>query len=203
MDSIVETLAKTAGIGGIAVGIFLLAFYQFMKRVRSGPVPDRHFATILVIFIVAAWTIALAGIGAYVYLNHRPDPAAPSVVLPGGSAWVHIGYFEIGNPEHFLEGPYAEIVKSAYTGSKKFSIMPGDIIAMTAKRPVKIVNFQNTGTAQASTPPTAIPGGAVRPEDNVGIDVPSGSRWLVRDAVAGAYPTNSQAALWIRIVSEP
>ena len=69
---VIETVAKTAGIGGIAIGALLLIFRETLRKsIFPKMTREQGYKTIRMI-LVMVWTVALAGIAAWVWAGSQP-----------------------------------------------------------------------------------------------------------------------------------
>ena len=69
---VIETVAKAAGIGGVAIGALLLIFRETLRKsIFPRMTREQGYKTIRMI-LVMTWTVALAGIGAWVWAESRP-----------------------------------------------------------------------------------------------------------------------------------
>lgn len=72
--SFFETIGKIAGIGGIALGVFLLLFRDVIRKNIFPNLTKLQAYKLFRLIVILVWTIALAGIVAWSYLtktNHR------------------------------------------------------------------------------------------------------------------------------------
>jgi hypothetical protein len=82
-----ETLGKVAGIGGVALGVLLLVFRETLRKAIV-PKLTRHQAhSLFVLALVLVWSVAIAGIGAWAWIEKAPDvttaPGGPSIETHG------------------------------------------------------------------------------------------------------------------------
>lgn len=80
MDTeLLKTVGQIAGIGGIALGVFLLLFRELIRKSILPRLPAREASRFLTLIAVLVWSVALAGIGAWVWTeNHEPSSRAPA-----------------------------------------------------------------------------------------------------------------------------
>ena len=70
---VIETVAKAAGIGGIAIGALLLIFRETLRKsIFPKMTREQGYKTIRMI-LVMVWTVALAGIVAWMWAGSRPE----------------------------------------------------------------------------------------------------------------------------------
>jgi hypothetical protein len=80
MDTeLIKTVGQVAGIGGIALGVFLLLFRDLIRKQIFPTLAKREGYRLLRLIAVLIWSVALAGIGAWVWTS-QPEAAeqAPS-----------------------------------------------------------------------------------------------------------------------------
>ncbi len=74
MTNMMRVLGQIAGIGGIALGIFLLLFREVIRK-KVFPMLTRDQAyRLLRMVLVLVWSIGVLGITAWSYINTRPAP---------------------------------------------------------------------------------------------------------------------------------
>ncbi len=66
---LLKTVGQVAGIGGIALGIFLLICKELIRKAIFPKLTKQQSSKIILSIAFMAWTVALAGIGAWVYVN--------------------------------------------------------------------------------------------------------------------------------------
>ena len=98
MDAnILKTVGQVAGIGGIALGVFLLLFRDIIRKNIFPKLPTAEAYGLLRLITGAVWSVAVVGILAWVYVETREPAAAsdPNVTATGGS--IAAGRDAIGN----------------------------------------------------------------------------------------------------------
>ncbi len=119
--------------------------------------------------------------------------------IPGGTGWIFAGYYEQENKK-FIEGPYISVTNTATRGLRKFVTL-GDTVQINVERPVVIVNYKTTGTAEWDTSPTKA--GVITKEHLTGTVLPKGTELVVRNIKEGHWRGNPNVALWLRVVIKP
>ena len=80
---ILKTMGAVAGIGGLALGVFLILFRDFLRKLLLPKLGKEQAYRLLRLFLVLVWSIAVIGIAAWVVLEFRPKE--PTVVqVPEG-----------------------------------------------------------------------------------------------------------------------
>jgi len=64
---LLENLGQIAGIGGIALGVFLLLFKQLLEKIDVPGLTKAHWFKVIITFMILVWSIAIIGIGAWAY----------------------------------------------------------------------------------------------------------------------------------------
>jgi len=64
--SVLKVVGQVAGIAGLALGVFLLLFREIIRRTIFPKLPPDEAFRFLRLIIGAVWTVALAGIAAWV-----------------------------------------------------------------------------------------------------------------------------------------
>src|SRR3954454_19932713 len=93
---VLKAVGQAAGIGGLALGVFLLLFRDIIRKNIFPKLPPAEAYRLLRLITGAVWSVAIVGILAWVYVQTKPTAAAagPSVPAPGGIA---AGRDAIGN----------------------------------------------------------------------------------------------------------
>jgi len=65
--SILETLGKIAGLGGLALGVFLILFRDLLKKLKVPAITREQWYRVIVYFMILVWSIAIVGIGTWLY----------------------------------------------------------------------------------------------------------------------------------------
>jgi hypothetical protein len=80
MDTeLLKTVGQIAGIGGVALGVFLLLFRELIRKAILPRLPAREASRFLTLIAVLVWSVALAGIGAWVWTEtHEPSSRTPA-----------------------------------------------------------------------------------------------------------------------------
>jgi hypothetical protein len=74
-----KTMGQVAGIGGLALGIFLFLTRDLIKQVVIPRLTRKDFRLVL----LAVWSIVVLGLGAWVYLEQAGTVAANGGVAAG------------------------------------------------------------------------------------------------------------------------
>jgi len=78
MDTeLIKTVGQVAGIGGVALGVFLLLFRDLIRKQIFPMLAKREGYRLLRLIAVLIWSVALAGIGAWVWTS-QPVTAQPA-----------------------------------------------------------------------------------------------------------------------------
>jgi hypothetical protein len=81
---LLKTLGQIAGIGGISLGVFLLLFRDLIrKKIFPTLTKDQAFRLLRLIAILV-WSVAIVGIGAWIWGNKSGDVTVKNGVGAGG-----------------------------------------------------------------------------------------------------------------------
>src|SRR3954447_13679942 len=89
MDAqVLKTVGQVAGIGGLALGVFLLLFRDIIRKNIFPKLPAAEAYRLLRLITGVVWSVAVVGILAWVYVETRGPAAAagPNVTVPGSIA---------------------------------------------------------------------------------------------------------------------
>lgn len=64
---ILKIVGEVAGIGGLGLGVFLLLFKDLLKKIVAPKMSAKHWFRVVVLFMFLVWSVAVWGIGAWVY----------------------------------------------------------------------------------------------------------------------------------------
>jgi hypothetical protein len=67
---ILKTVGQVAGIGGLALGVLLVIFRDIIRKNIFPKLPPAEAYRLLRLITVAVWSVAIVGIGAWVYMAH-------------------------------------------------------------------------------------------------------------------------------------
>ncbi len=85
MDAqLLKSAGEIAGIGGLALGVFLLLFKDLLKKIAAPTMTKEQWFRVVIIFMVLVWSIAIVGLGAWVWGNHGsagPIPSQPKIQI--------------------------------------------------------------------------------------------------------------------------
>jgi hypothetical protein len=88
MDAdVLKIVGQVAGIGGLALGVFLLLFRDIIRKNIFPKLPPAEAYRLLRLITVAVWSVAIVGIAAWVYTSqsHASVQAENCGVAIGGS----------------------------------------------------------------------------------------------------------------------
>ena len=74
--SILETVGKVAGIGGVALGVLLIVFREIIRKNIFPKLSPKDSYRLLRTITVLVFAVALAGIGSWVWVSANPAPSA-------------------------------------------------------------------------------------------------------------------------------
>jgi hypothetical protein len=81
--TLLKSLGQIAGIGGIALGVFLVLLKNILKKLKVPGLKQAQWFKIVIILMVLVWSIAALGVAAWVYAEtNSSDPRAmPKTVI--------------------------------------------------------------------------------------------------------------------------
>jgi H+/Cl- antiporter ClcA len=92
---LLKTLGQIAGIGGIALGAFLILYRDIIRKKIFSQLTKQQGFQLLILITVLVWSIALAGIGAWVWSNGRSENAKgdniKQQIESGATGVIHTG----------------------------------------------------------------------------------------------------------------
>ncbi|MBK6006348.1 hypothetical protein JJB11_09620 [Ramlibacter ginsenosidimutans] len=202
-----KAFGQIAAPAGIAIGAFLYLGRDIVARNIFPTLTRQHAYHVIIALAFMAWTVALAGIGAWTYVSTHQGRAGEDSresksnlpPLPGDTGWIFAGYFDIAK-EVFIEGPYVSVQSTVTRGHRRF-VEVGDTVALKVARDVHIVDYKRQGAAQKLVPP--ITKGIIDEYDKTGVRLPAGTELIVRDVSEGKWPDSPNGALWLRVVYVP
>ena len=77
-SSLVENLGKIAGIGGIALGVFLLLFKEIIRKTIFRTLTKEHSYKAIRLILLLIWSVAISGILAWLYVNGKESSGRQS-----------------------------------------------------------------------------------------------------------------------------
>jgi hypothetical protein len=80
-----KIVGQVAGIGGLALGVFLLLFREIIRKNIFPRLPPPEAYRLLRLITIAVWSVAIVGIGAWVYTSQGHASVADCGVAIGGS----------------------------------------------------------------------------------------------------------------------
>lgn len=80
---LLKTLGQIAGIGGISLGVFFLLFRDLIRKKIFPQLPEPDAFKLLVLISVLVWSVALAGIGAWVWGGKQAAPSINQNIIRG------------------------------------------------------------------------------------------------------------------------
>jgi nitrate reductase gamma subunit len=91
---LLKTVGQIAGIGGIALGVFLLLFRDIIRKKIFPALTKQQGFQLLMLISVLVWSIALAGIGAWVWTTKMAGSGNNGTIrlnVEGGTGVIHTG----------------------------------------------------------------------------------------------------------------
>ncbi len=104
-STLLESLGQIAGIGGIALGVFLLLFRKLLETIAVPGLTKAHWFKVIITFMVLVWSVAILGIAAwgYSYYLESGKPGNQVTVDPTtGKTIEAVGASNIELEAHFI-----------------------------------------------------------------------------------------------------
>lgn len=77
---VLKTVGQIAGIGGISLGVFLLLFRDIIRKKIFPQLTKNQGFQLLILISVLIWSIALSGIGAWIWSNKQSDTVTNRII---------------------------------------------------------------------------------------------------------------------------
>jgi hypothetical protein len=82
MDAdVLKIVGQVAGIGGLALGVFLLLFRDIIRKNIFPKLPSVEAYRLLRLITGAVWSVAIVGIAAWVYTTQARQPSHDGTVI--------------------------------------------------------------------------------------------------------------------------
>ncbi|MBD8604532.1 hypothetical protein IFT80_17960 [Pseudomonas sp. CFBP 8771] len=148
----VRVIVQIAGVGGLGLTVFLIIFREIIRKNIFPQLQNEHSYRIILVMLSFTFVIALAGLGAWVWIQTHPNEFRKEVRawdhLDGGYKLMLLGlaqegcYFFRWDQSSILETPdFVEEAQHQYAEEK--------ISMAKAEDPLLIVGFKETGGALA------------------------------------------------------
>jgi hypothetical protein len=76
-----KIVGQVAGIGGLALGVFLLLFRDIIRKNIFPELPPAEAYRLLRLITGAVWSVAIVGIAAWVYTTQARQPSHDGTVI--------------------------------------------------------------------------------------------------------------------------
>src|ERR1700677_1018778 len=138
-NALIETFAKAAAIGGLALGVFLLICQNIIRKNIFPKLASQNAYRLIRLMLVLTFLISAFGIGAWIYVS--TETASPGGAVDetqvkkafqqiGGTGWILLGNYDSDKSE-WTFGPFFTFVRANHDirdGLPKI----GDTIRLTA-----------------------------------------------------------------------
>jgi len=104
-STLLESLGQIAGIGGIALGVFLLLFRKLLETIVVPGLTKAHWFKVIITFMILVWSVAILGIGAWGYGYYLTNGQAKIPVTLDPTTGKTIETVEVSNLDletHFI-----------------------------------------------------------------------------------------------------
>lgn len=94
--SILETVGKMAGIGGLSLGVFLILSKSLLKKIKIPGLQQGQWYSIIIVFMVMVWSVTISGLLAWYFTTTKTtivktEPAFSEKIIPVFNNRVHLG----------------------------------------------------------------------------------------------------------------
>jgi hypothetical protein len=79
---LLKMLGQIAGIGGIALGVFLLLFRDVIRKKIFPKLSQKQGYHVILIFMILSWSVAIAGVAAWVIIKTKSESASNIATRP-------------------------------------------------------------------------------------------------------------------------
>lgn len=86
---LLKTLGQIAGIGGIALGTFLILFREVIRKKIFPQLTKQQGYRIILVFLFLTWSVAIAGVIAWVMTkdDHKPSVSSTKISIVRANLW--------------------------------------------------------------------------------------------------------------------
>lgn len=86
-----NTVGQIAGIGGLALGVFLLLFREIIRKRIFPQLTKSQSFRLLMTMTILVWTIAIVGIAAWAWTESRAEAVSESSTIIRSNGGVAVG----------------------------------------------------------------------------------------------------------------
>jgi hypothetical protein len=79
---VLQMLGQVAGIGGIALGVFLLLFRDVIRKKIFPKLTKKQGYHVILVCMILSWSVAIAGIAAWVLTTTKTEGASHKLTKP-------------------------------------------------------------------------------------------------------------------------
>jgi hypothetical protein len=199
-NSLLETLGQIAGLGGLALGVFLIVFRDVLRKNLFARLGPTHSYRVLRLILVLTWSLAILGLVLWAYTSRSKPIRNDSVFsapLPFHTGWIYAGVYD--TERHvYLDGPFAAV---AYRPGaiERGALVPkiGDVLRIVKDRRVIVADFRSQGLRNQMTSPPLVHN-VLAEDDETGEVLEKGTLVIVRDVEISGDPGRSDT-VWCRV----
>jgi len=201
-QALLEVFGKAAGIGGLALGVFLLIFRSIIRNNIFPKLHDESAYRIIRLMLVLTFLISALGIGAWLFetIGTAPqqgavDEAAVKKAFQdiGGTGWILLGNYD-SEKSQWGKVRYIDFVHANHDAFPEI----GDTLRLTATRHVVILDWQTTKLERLLDRP-GLDKGVLDEGDYTPSILGAGALVDVGDVSAGHFP-GRQDVVWARVI---
>jgi hypothetical protein len=205
-QALLEVLGKAAGIGGLALGVFLLIFRSIIRKNIFPKLPDESAYRLIRLMLVLTFLISALGIGAWIFVTSRP--ASPHGAVDetevkkafqeiGGTGWILLGNYDFEKSK-WTFGRFFDFVHANHDLQNDYPAI-GDTIRLTATRHVIILDWKTEKWQRRLQRPGLDKGTIGEDEDYTPSTLGAGALVDIGDVSAGHFP-GRQDVVWGRVI---
>jgi hypothetical protein len=204
--ALLEALGKAAGIGGLALGVFLVIFRNIIRKNIFPRLPAESAYRVIRLILVLTFLISALGIGAWIYvtvgtasLHGAVDEAEVKKTFQqiGGTGWILLGNYDSDKGE-WTFGPFFDPVHARHDVRNGLPAI-GDTIKVTATRHVVILDWHTRKLERRFDRPGLDKGVIGEAEDYTPSMLGAGALVDIGDVSAGHFP-GRQDVVWARVI---
>lgn len=205
-QALLEVLGKAAGIGGLALGVFLLIFRSVIRKNIFPKLHDESAYRLIRLMLVLTFLISALGIGAWIFVTIGTGSLYGAVDEPavkkafqeiGGTGWILLGNYDFDKSQ-WTFGPFFDFVHANHDIQNRYPAI-GDTIKVTAPRHVVILDWHTTKGKRRMERPGLDKDPIGEDEDYTPSRLGAGALVDVGDVSAGHH-LGRQDVVWARVI---
>jgi hypothetical protein len=206
-QALLEVFGKAAGIGGLALAVFLLIFRSVIRKNIFPKLHDENAYRLIRLMLVLTFLISALGIGAWIFVTigtaSSPQGAVDEPAVKkafqeiGGTGWILLGNYDFAKNQ-WTFGPFFDFVHANRDIQNGFPAI-GDTIRVTATRHLIILDWHTEKWKRRLQRPGLDKGTIGEDEDYTPSTLGAGALVDIGDVSAGHFP-GRQDVVWARVI---